>query len=69
MTRAQEAPLGIFKIFDQNCKKTPKECDVFKIFDQNDKKTPKESDVFRRLHNHSDFYSCLQIFIQIVFTS
>ena len=47
MTRAQEAPLGIFKIFDQNCKKTPKEWDVFKIFDQNDKKTPKESDVFK----------------------
>ena len=30
MTRAQEAPFGILKIFDQNCKKTPKEWDVFK---------------------------------------
>jgi len=69
MTRAQEAPLGIFKIFDQNCKKTPNEWDVFQIFDQNDKKIPKESDVFKRLHNHSDLYNCLQIFIKIVFTS
>ena len=34
MTRAQEAPVGILEVFDQNYKTTPKEWDVLKKIDQ-----------------------------------
>ena len=58
MTRAQEAPVGILEIFDQNYKKTPKEWDVFKIFDQNGKKIPKEWDVLKKIdQNWWDIYT------------
>ena len=58
MTRAQEVPVGILEIFDQNYKKTPKEWDVFKIFDQNGKKIPKEWDVLKKIdQNWWDIYT------------